>query len=74
MTEFPKIITATRTIDWPENRDREWWAGEVTFGKNPVTIQGRPFKYTHYIRLDLHERAVGALVGDISNDTGKDNR
>ena len=65
MTKFPKIITATRKINvWPG--DRQWWAGVVTFGKNPVTVDGKPFEYTHYIRLDVHERAVAALVEDMA--------
>ena len=66
MTGFPKIITATRKINaWPDHR--AWWAGEVTFGKNPVNNNDEPFEYTHYIRLDLHQRAVAALTSDIED-------
>ena len=67
MTEFPKIITVGREIDAPKRKWWWWWANEMTFGKSPVTDQGNPFEYTHYIRLDLHEQAVAALVSDMGD-------
>ena len=68
MTEFPRTITATRRINWPENR--EWWTGIREFNGNPTTIDRRNTRCEHYVRLDLLERFKVAL-GAVVNQDGK---
>ena len=67
MTEFPKTITATRSINaWPENR--EWWTGIREFNGNPTTIDRRNIKCEHYVRLDIFDRVMATLHAIAARD------